>query len=162
MTEPEDVIEIRDPEIDVEEIMNCIRERLAARQQQASAQGQDYLRLVDAPTAAAAAPGLPELYGQLHQLRQSADSLRLSPVVTNWRLPLVNGPVSRLKNMLHSLVLMYVNTLAGRQIAVNRMLSQVLQQLAAVRQADAARIEALEKEVAELRQRLAAPGPDAT
>jgi len=161
MTKPEEVVEISDPEINVEEIMDCIRQRLQARQAQAEARGQDYARLVDGAELAGQAGAAAELQGPLHQLRQSADGLRLSPAVTDWRLPIINGPVNRAKNALHNLVLMYVNMLAARQIAVNRLISQTLMNLASAQQADHGRIEALEKEVAALREQLARQEPGA-
>jgi hypothetical protein len=150
----DDIVEISDPDIDVEEIMDCIRQRLETRQKQAEALGQDYSHLPDEAGGPSAGVGPAELYGQLHQLGQSTDGLRVSPVVTDWHVPLLNGPINRAKNQLHILVLMYVNTLAGRQIAVNRLTYQACLSLANLNQANQVRIEALEQQVADLRERL--------
>jgi hypothetical protein len=161
MDQSDDIVGLQDPEISVKDIMRLIRERIEARRRKAEQQGLDYFHLVDeANPPETGGTEFSEMAGHVKLMTKSAESLRLSPIVTDWRVPIINPHINRLKNMLHALVLLYVNTLAGRQIAVNRTLGRAVLLLISARQADAARLEALEQEVALLRARLAASERD--
>ncbi len=160
MTVDDDVFEILDPEIDVSEVRRRVHDRLELRRAQAQAQGKDYFHLVDEPAQPMEVDiGEHELVAELQLLRQSGENLPQVPILTDYRLPLANALVNRLKGAFHALVLMYVNRLAARQVSVNRSVRRVLLGLASHRQSDAARIAELEREVAQLREQLARMRP---
>ncbi len=158
MTDVEKIIEIRDPEINVEEIMNRIRERVRQRREQAQSQGLDYDRLVDEGLSGASLRLPADLYFELHQLCTKADAIGVTLAVRDRQLPLINPLFFRIEKLLHRLVVRYVNMLAGRQITINRSTAHLFSGLARAFEEQDARIEALEKQVAELRERLAQAG----
>jgi hypothetical protein len=156
MTEDQPVIEIRDPEINVEEIMGRIRERIRQRRAQAQQQGLDYDKLVsDDSDVAAAGRFDDDVYYDLHQLRSNAYSIWVSLAMRDRRFPLVNPILFRIEKLLHRLAIKYVNMLAGRQVVVNRATAQVLSGIVRASEDDYARLEALQKQVADLRDHLA-------
>lgn len=156
MREAEQVIEIRDPEINVEEIMTRIRERLRQRRAQASAQGLDYDRLVGGEQIVDAGLLATDLFYDLHQLRTSAEAIWVPSAMRDRHFPpLINSVLFRLENLFHRLTLKYVNMLAGRQIVFNRAAVEVLTSALRAQDQYEARLEALEKQVSELRERLA-------
>lgn len=157
MKNPEDVIEIRDPEIDVEDIMARIRERIRNRRDQAEAQGLDYDRLTDDRRTYDGDGELSsDFYYDLRQVRENADSIWVSLSVVGRDIPIVGSLVTRVRRMVHSLVLYYVNMLAGRQVVFNRSVASVLSGLVSHTDTTEGRIQELESEVDQLRQRIAA------
>lgn len=156
MSESKDTIEIRDPEIDIEEIMARIRQRIQERRSEAQAQGLDYDRLVDDQAVNFRTSGRfdSDLYYDLHQVRTSADTIWVSLSVVDRQVPVVGSLLTRLRRELHSLVIYYVNMLAGRQVVFNRSVAGVLPALADALDESQERVAALEKEVADLRQRV--------
>lgn len=157
MAEPEQIIEIRDPEINVEEIMQRIRERVQQRREQAKSQGLDYDKLVDENLSGTSGRLPPDLYYELQQLCTNADAIGVSVSVRDRRLPLLNPLALRIETLLHRLAVKYVNMLAGRQITLNRSSAYILAGLLRAVEERDVRLEALEKEVAELRARLDSP-----
>jgi phage shock protein A len=156
VTEDKRVIEIRDSEINVEEIMNRIRERIRQRRAQASAQGLDYDRLVDARAPiVATGQSDADLNYDLRQLQTNADAIPVSLAMRDRHIPLLNFLIYRLEMLLHRLVLKYVNMLAGRQVVFNTAASNVLSALAQRLEQSEARAQQLEKEVSALRERVA-------
>ncbi|MBI3957701.1 MAG: hypothetical protein HY328_02740 [Chloroflexi bacterium] len=158
MAEPEEVIDIRDAEVNVEEIMGRIRERIRQRRGQAQAQGLDYDRLVDggAGRDVAGRRLSVDFYYDLYQARQSAETIWVSLSVVGQRSPAFLGSaVSRVRRAAHELVLYYVNMLAGRQAVFNRSAVSAVSGLAASGEEMGERLEALEEEAAVLRERIA-------
>jgi hypothetical protein len=157
MSQSQPVFEIHDPEINVEEIMTRLRQRIDDRRAQAREQGLDYDHLVedysqtDGKTRTSA-----DLSYDLHQLRENAESIWVSLDVRNRGLPLINWVAFPLEKLLHRLVVKYVNVLAGRQTAFNQMVVSVASDLAEMQDTSQVRIENLERTVAELREQLAA------
>lgn len=157
MTKLDDVIEIRDSEIDVEDIMARIRERIRNRRDQADAQGLDYDRLTKEHTSYNTDGTLStDFYYDLRQVRENADSIWVSLSVVERDIPLVGSLVTRARRMVHSLVLYYVNMLAGKQVVFNRSAASALSELASHSEGTGARIQELESEVEALRERIAA------
>ena len=158
MVDPADVIDIRDPDIDVEEIMQRIRQRIRERRAQAQARGLDYDRLTDG-----ALDGGPDrhlsgdLYYDLHQARESAETIWVPlSVVGEQRYPRFLTPLlNRVRHAAHHLVLYYVNMLAGRQIVFNRAAVSAVSGLAEADEKTVERLLVLEQEVASLRERVA-------
>jgi hypothetical protein len=164
MADEKQVIEIRDPEIDVEEIMGRIRERIRQRREQAHGQGLDYDRLVSDDADASATGKLPaDLYYDLHQLRANAEAIWVPSAMRDRHFPpFINSVLFRLENLFHRLALKYVNLLAGRQVVFNRATASVLASVVRALEQGDARAEALEIQVAELQERLARLEPSPT
>lgn len=153
MSEVEQVIDIRDPEINVEEIMNRIRERIQQRRVAAKAHGLDYDRLVD-DKANSSGPLPTDLYYDLHQLRASVDGVWVTLAQRDRKFPIFNSIFFRIENLLHRLVVKYVNMLAGRQTAFNRESVNVLSGLAQGLEDYDLRLNALEKRIGSIEEQL--------
>jgi hypothetical protein len=160
MVDEKQIIEIRDPDINVEEIMNRVRERVRQRREQASAQGLDYDKLAEAGAAAGRLPA--DLYYELNLLCTNADAIGVSLAMRDRRLPFLNFLFFRIENLLHRLVVKYVNLMAGRQITLNRSTAHVLSGLTHALEERDARIDALEERVTELEDRLSRTEPSAS
>lgn len=159
MTELQDVIEINDPDIDVEDIMARIRERIQQRRAQAADQGLDYDRLADqkGPAFRSTAPSDSDLYYDLYQVRNSADSIWISLSVVGRSIPVIGGLVNRVRRALHNVVLYYVNMLAGRQVVFNRAVTGALQHIVdRLETTPSPESGSRDDELAELRQRVEA------
>jgi predicted nucleic acid-binding Zn-ribbon protein len=136
----ENDFDIRDPEINVEEIMARIGQRIRQRAHEAEAKGQHY----GLPRLTANRKLPAELYQSLDQTRSHSGSVRVQLAATT-------GLVGRVRKVVHELVVYYVNMLADRQIVFNRASANTHRQLAQALEAANARIEALEQELANMR-----------
>lgn len=145
----DNVFDFRDKEINAEEIMAKLRERIAARRAQAAAQGLAY---DDLASTAKAQPLLdvstphkvsPELAAQVAALNQNADDIFVPLSVVGMPNPITK----RVRMALHQLVIYYVNMLAGKQAAVNRANAQIVSGLLAALGDAHKRIDALEQEL---------------
>ncbi len=155
MSQAQPIFEIHDPEINVEEIMARLRQRIEGRRAQASEQGLDYDHLVDGHSKTyGQAPTTADLLYDLQQLRECSESIWVSLDVRNRRLGLINPLAFRIEKLLHRLAVKYVNMLAGRQTAANRMVANLIDGLVQWHDRDQARIEKLEEIVTELNERL--------
>ena len=156
MKDPEQIIDIRDSEINVEEIMKRIRERIRQRRNHANALGLEYDRLVDDSRFVAGSGRIPaDLYYELHQLRTNVGAIWVSVALYDSRLPLINSAYMRAKGKLHGIIVDYVNRLGGKQMGFNRTNERVLSMIVDTLEGSDARIQALEKEVFQLRERIA-------
>ena len=152
MIDPQEVIDIRDPEINVEEIMQRLRERIHQRRLNARAEGKETHYLLQSEASASSEnPFSGEFYYDLRLLREQAESIWVSPSVVGRPLPLLNRLWLRVRRAAHELVIYYVNMLAGRQVTVNRTTANLLGELVQVVETLAKRVETLERELAELR-----------
>ena len=137
----EGVFEFRDGEINAEEIMARLRERIAARRAQAAAQGLAYDELAQGGGAVFAndLPAPTSHVGSQH----SADGIFVPlSVVGN------TNPIAKKARMaLHQLVIYYVNMLAGKQAAVNRANAQAMSGLLATLDAANKKVAVLEEEI---------------
>jgi hypothetical protein len=155
MEDVEQVIEIRDPEINVEEIMNRIRERIRLRRAQAEAKGVDYDRLAGDQVLLAGSAGLgADLYYDLNELLATAESLGAAVAMRDRRIPILNPLLYRMEKLLHRLVVKYVNMLAGRQVAFNRTSAHALREIARALEASNAHIEELERRIEDIKFRI--------
>ena len=156
MEQDQRVVEIRDPEIDVAEIMDRVRERIRQRRAQAKAQGLEYDRLVDArPPVVAADHSETDFQYDLRELQISADGILVTVAMRDRQLPLLNSLFYRAEMLLHRLALKYVNQLAGRQVVFNTATANVLAVLARRVEQSQARAQQLDREVNVLRERIA-------
>lgn len=155
MTDP--IIAIRDSEINVEEIMQRLRARIRERRAQAQTQGVDYDRWIASEDSTTGGRLSSEVYYELQQLRTSAEASGVTMAMRDRKIPLLNPILFRIENLLHRLVIKYVNMFVGRQVGFNRSSVRVVSELVQALDASQARIETLEKQVSELNQRLAHP-----
>jgi hypothetical protein len=129
----DDIIEIRDPEIDVQEIMQRIRERVRKRAAQKKA--EPWLPAFGSEVAdidPAAGAFTPKLYYTLRQAREQANRVWVDLLLTETaiqRMPLLGGLWQRIRREAHNLVLFYVNILAANQAAFNNHVVRILSEL---------------------------------
>lgn len=156
MSEIEPVIDIRDSEINVEDIMNRIRARVHQRRLEASAQGVDYDHVIeDLPRGTGSGEQGSDLLYDLHQLRVSASAQGVGVAMRDRKVPLLNPVLYRVEHLLHRLVVKYVNMLAGRQISFNQTSVHALTELTRLLEEKDARVGDLELQVRELKEELA-------
>lgn len=87
---------------------------------------QEIDRLVAASAASADDGALVEAMRVLAELAP----IRLRPAVQPSTLPIIGGVATRLKRMLHDLILFYLNDMAAQQSAFNHQVLKVLQRMA--------------------------------
>ncbi|UCC62309.1 MAG: hypothetical protein JSV36_16245 [Anaerolineae bacterium] len=148
-----EIIEIRDPEINVESIMARIRENI--RQRKKTHPELFDLGLATFPVGEPSPDDVTDAGALTFNLRQAlitADEIgvMMSPVKSP--LPVIGPLWAAFKRQMHGLVLYYVNTLAGKQIKFNRHVAHVLQRI--VGQGAAEEIVALRQEIKVLRARI--------
>ncbi len=144
-----------DHEINVQEIMSRIRDRIRRHHEHAAAEGFGPNRPLPGGAFATRSGQLePDLSYDLDQMRLTADSPWLSLAQRERHLPF-GSFIFRVENLLHRLILKYVNMLATRQIAFNRAALQVASGLMHIQRDSATRLSALKTDLSQLRERLA-------
>lgn len=152
-----DIIEIRDPEIDAEAIMRRIRENIRKRRSEAEAQGLDYEAFVEGLyTSQVTARFDHSLYYDLRRMSVGYDKIGVGLSLTESGLPLIGPLVQRFRKALHHLVIYYVNMLAGKQARFNEYVVRALTALVKELEQDPtpSEVKALRQEITELRARL--------
>lgn len=152
---PDDLVEIRDPQIDPAGIMQEIRRRVAQRRKEAGYQAIRFPTYGDLgfPEEPSDVPYNIELYQSLRSANQhfaafeTAVDLAPSPAT---RLPLVGAIWARIRREVHNLVLFYVNRAVRQQMTVNRSLVQVVNHLTKTAQNQQRELETLRQRVATL------------
>lgn len=153
---PHDLVEIQDPEVDPDWLMEQIRERIRRRREELG-----YERRSFPSYEAAAYPREPEgedydadLYYHLKRANRLymdlGVDLTLAPSPMT-QLPIVGRLWKRVRREAHQLVLFYMGKLAQRQVAVNRHLVSTLNRLVVQLQEQRRQIRALEAELEQLR-----------
>jgi len=166
----EEIIEIRDPEINVAEIMEEIRRNIRQRQNEA----RD--KKVVFPTFDATVTPDVELTEEMervlhHHLSQANlhyDKIGVALQFMPRPVPLFGRLWTAFRREAHNLVIFYVNTLAARQITFNdhvlRALNALAQMVTGGSRAEVARLEAklqaLQQRVDQLEQRLSSKETD--
>jgi hypothetical protein len=155
---PDDLIEIDDPEIDVDDIMQEIRERIRRRRE-----AMGYPRKSFPAFGAAAYPGEPEtedfdenLYYHLRKANDTYMTLVVEPVLSSspaTRIPILGRIWRQIRKEAHNLVLFYLGKLAGKQVLVNRHMVSTLNRMAAELQNQQAQVRELRREVKQLQER---------
>ena len=121
------VVQIDDPEIDVQTIMARIREGLVEH-----ALDEDVAFPTFAVARARRGEGTrfpEELYYQLEQANLNYDQIWVELSMVEGQMPLMGRFVNRFKRELHRLVVYYVNMLGERQVTMNDALVRTLNQL---------------------------------
>jgi hypothetical protein len=166
----EEIIEIRDPEINVAEIMEEIRRNIRRRQSEARDRKVAFPTF-DATVTPDAEP-TEEMEGVLHHHLSQAnlhyDKIGVALQFMPRPVPLIGRLWTAFRREAHNLVIFYVNTLAARQITFNdhvlRALNTLAQMVMGKSRAEVARLEAelrtLQERVAQLEQRLSSEETD--
>lgn len=157
---PNDLIEIHDPEIDPEEIMEEIRARIQERRQELG-----YVTKQFSTFGGAQFPGRPddmpydpdfydhlELANELYiQVPTEAD-LQPSPAL---RIPLLGPLWAMIREQAHGLTLYYVNRSLSHQTGVNREIIGVLNKMTEISLDQQRTINSMQAEIDALREELA-------
>lgn len=153
-----ELLEINDPEIDVDKIMEEIRERITRRREEL---GEP--RALFPSFGAAAYPGEPDrdeydadLYYHLRKANELYWQHDLEPVLAPsaaTRIPVLGRLWRRVRREAHNLVLFYIGRLVRQQVTVDKHLVSVLNRLAVQLEGQSVEIEALRKQVMNLRSK---------
>jgi len=157
--ELEEIVEIRNPDIDAEAIMRQIRENIRQRRVTAEAQGVNYEAFVEGLYAAQVTARFDHsLYYDLRRMSVGYDKIGVGLSLTESKTPLIAPLIQRIRGGLHHLVIYYVNMLAGQQSRFNeyvvRALTGLVKSLEAGPTPD--EVAALRAEVTRLQERVAA------
>ncbi|MGC9522839.1 MAG: hypothetical protein ACP5HG_13275 [Anaerolineae bacterium] len=147
-----ELLKINDPEIDIDEIMEEIRDRIRHRRKE---QGEP--RTLFPSFGVATYPGEPDredfdvdLYYHLRKANELYWQRDLEPVLAPsvaTRIPVIGPLWRKVRREAHNLVLFYVNRLARQEIYLEKHLVSVVNRLAA-------QVEAQRAEIEELRRRI--------
>jgi hypothetical protein len=166
----EEIIGIRDPEINVAEIMEEIRRNIRRRQSEARG-GKVTFPAFDAtvtPDDETTEEMERVLHHHLSQANLHYDKIGVALQFMPRPVPLIGRLWTAFRREAHNLVIFYVNTLAARQITFNdhvlRALNALAQMVMGKSRAEVARLEAelrtLQERVAQLEQRLSSEETD--
>jgi hypothetical protein len=146
----DNIIEIHDPEIDPQQLMTEIRQRIQQRRAEAGYENRTFPAFGTALVCPEPPEGMPYSADLYHHLRQ-ANSLYAEVETTAilapspaTMLPILGRFWKVIREQAHSLVLFYVNRSVGHQVKINRHLVSILNQLTEENQALQKRIMALE------------------
>lgn len=154
----EDFVEIHDPELDPQQLMAEIRQRIRQRRLEMGYEERHF------PTFGAAVvcpeppddlPYPPDLYHHLRQANDLYASVETGSILAPspaTRVPILGRIWKLIREQAHGLVLFYVNRSVAHQVNVNRHLVSVLNQLTLQNQEQARQIAALEAQIKALRQ----------
>lgn len=152
----DDLIEIKDPEIDPAGIMEQIRERVKQRRKEKGHDQRTFpsFGLTELPEAPSDRPYDPDLYYYLRLVNESfaqaETHANLAPSPAT-KLPVVGRVWKLLRREVHNLVLFYVNRLITHQSNVNRYQVNVLNRLTTRLEEQERTIEQLQAELNQLR-----------
>jgi hypothetical protein len=110
-------------DVDIEAIMQQIREQILAQRASLAPQKTPSLRVSGDRFP-------PAFYEHLYQAGLAYDQLQVQVFVSKSSLPIIGPTLQWLRGKLHELVIYYVNQSAAQQIAVNTHLLQALSVLA--------------------------------
>ena len=144
-------IELNEQQVDVESVMQQIRQYLA------QTQGTQATQSVERPQAIMLDR---EVYDELYEANQEFDKGHVTPYLTPTHIPLIGGVWQRFRSQLHSLVVFYVNRAADAQIRFNSHVIRVLNGIVQGIDTDPTpnRVRDLERRVEVLEERLHALG----
>jgi hypothetical protein len=149
---PNDLIEIQDPEIDPDQIMEQIRARILQRREELGLPRETF------PVFGAAAyPGEPEgqdydedLYYHLRKANEVYYQIGVEPSLAPspaTRLPILGRLWKQIRQEAHNLVLFYLGKMTQRQVTVNRHLVSTINRLTVQLQEQQREIESLRETI---------------
>ncbi|HSM56035.1 MAG TPA: hypothetical protein VK879_07775 [Candidatus Sulfomarinibacteraceae bacterium] len=115
--------EMQVEEVDIEAIMQQIREQILARKEASAAGGALPLKISGKRFP-------PEFYEHIYQAGLAYDQVQVNMYVSKSSIPVLGPAVEWLRGKLHELVLYYVNQLAAKQITYNTHLLRAVSILA--------------------------------
>jgi hypothetical protein len=110
---------VSDDFINVEEIMQRIREQIIARRMAESPNGEAIVKLVGKhlPT---------DFYEHLYHAGLLYNQIEVQIVLTPTTLPFIGSLLHRLRRVVHEVVIFYVNRVAAQQMEVNQHLLRAI------------------------------------
>ena len=158
---PDDLLEIRDPEIDPEQIMSRIRERIHQRRSELGYEPGQFPSFggIVFPGKPDDIPYDPNLYYHLETANKIYLEVDTEPLLTSspaTRIPVLGRFWTLLRFAAHQLALFYVNRAITQQTNINRHMISTLNLLTATTQEQQRAIMDLEEEVKILREKLEA------
>jgi hypothetical protein len=155
---PDDLFEIQDAEVDPNQILQQIRERIARRREEKGYEERRFpvfgmTGYVEPP---ADLPYDAELYSNLRLANEAFARIETGPVLAPspaTRAPVVGRLWQQVRGEVHNLVLFYVNRAVTQQVNVNRYLVAVVNRLTALSQEQQQTIARLEAELDALKSR---------
>lgn len=108
-----------DAEINIEEIMQQIRQQIAARRAETLPEGMSDLVLSGKRFP-------PEFYEHLYYAQMALDDYHVPVHVSKSSVPIIGSLIEKLRGKLHELVLYYVNQSAARQVSASNHLLKAL------------------------------------
>jgi hypothetical protein len=154
----EGVFQIDDPEIDVTEIMQEIRERIANREEEGLLEDVDFPSFLRGDDIEVTSSEFfeQEMRYNLEQANLAYDKVWVSLHLVSRPVPLVGRVWLDVRRQFHQLVVFYVNMLAGKQVAVNEYVVRTLNHLvhSVTSLAKEKDIRTLQDQVAELKERV--------
>ncbi|MBA3534311.1 MAG: hypothetical protein H0T73_20515 [Ardenticatenales bacterium] len=154
----DDLIAIRDPDIDPDAIMEQIRERVQQRRKEKGFDQRTFpsFGLAERPDAPSDRPYDTDLYYYLRLANDNFAQAETSVVLASspaTQLPIIGWLWSLVRREVHHLVIFYANRSVNHQVNVNRYLVSVLNRLTAVTQEQQQTIQELQQEIETLRAR---------
>lgn len=151
------LVEIVDPEIDPEQIMLGIRQRMQAERKKRSddQQGTHKFRAEAMPDQIFGLGIQPDLFHYLEQANDTFPRVDMSMLLAEspaTRLPIIGQLWKLIRGGAHQLVLFYVNRNANHQFDVNRSIVSTLNHMTALAQEQQKMIIDLQKEIKTLQQ----------
>lgn len=151
------LIEIRDPEIDPAAIMAEIRGRIEQHRRELGYENRRFptFGTADYPGEPAHQPYDGMLYQHLRLANRHYANVETKPVLVSsptTRLPVVGRLWSLIRSSTHNLVLFYVNRAVTQQVNINRHLVSVLNRLTAQLQEQEEKIATLQAEIERLKE----------
>lgn len=154
----EQIVEIRDKEIDTEAIMRQIRENIRQRREIAREQGVDFDAFVDGLYRKGEGHFASEVYYNLRRASSSYDRITVKRYISPRQIPIIGPLIQRVRISLHDLVIYYVNMLGSKQVSFNEamvyVLSNLLKGLEKDAEQKAVELAALREEIQKLRIRV--------
>ena len=106
-------------EVNIEEIMQKIRQQILAKKASTSADGEPVVQIGGRRFS-------PEFYDHLYQAGLSYDKIFVQVHVSKNSIPILGPIVEKIRQKIHELVVYYVNQVAANQIRVNHHLLRAL------------------------------------
>jgi hypothetical protein len=129
------LLEIHDPEVDPQALMDEIRQRIENRRAELGYEERTFPSFGDAvpfPDPPDDLPYSADLYHHLRQANMLYEEVETEPILAHsaaLRMPALGGLWKLIRQQTHSLVLYYVNRSLAHQVTVDRHLISVLNQL---------------------------------
>ena len=154
----DDIIEIHDPDIDPDAIMNEIRARIRQRRQELGYEKRTFPSFATTyPTEPDDLEYDPNLYHHLRlaneQYTEASTEILLAPSPAT-RVPILGALWRQIRHGAHNLVIFYVNRAITHEVNVNRHLITVLNSLTTQVEEQQRAIQSLQADLAALRERL--------